>query len=104
LGSETARRLRRENPPGWIDTLAKQHDVTLAMIYDSWFEDVVPATWRKVATLSSAKERVSAAQMSVGFYATAPEACAAITARLNAFKPTLPTGVSLAINEDACAL
>ena len=51
LGSEEARRLIRADDPDMLRKLTAKHDVHLAMIYEEFFYNVIPADWRKVAEL-----------------------------------------------------
>ena len=62
LGSEQARLARAKDPYGgpWMDDLARQHDIGLAMIYDSWF-DRLPEGWSPVARLKFDAPRITAA-------------------------------------------
>jgi hypothetical protein len=94
LGSETARRLRKERKldvPA-MDSLIRNADVDFAMIYRSLFEEAIPDSWCLLATLEG--ERVSAAQARVYFYATRPSVVPAMNAALDRFEPTLPSRVT----------
>ena len=96
LGSEQARRARMQADESgeWMEDVARDHDVGLAMIYPQWF-DHVPSSWQPVARLSFGAPRVTASEAAVTFYATRPEAEPAIAAALAAFDRTLPSGTSL---------
>lgn len=102
LGSETARKLRRSNERGWIGPLVEQQDVQLAILFDTWFPGQIPPGWRKVGTLALGRLHVSSGQKYVTFYATTDTACTGIADRLAEFRPTLPRGVSLTIDAQAC--
>ena len=95
LGSERARRARMARAPGWMAGIVAERDVALAMIYEDWFEGRIPAAWRKLATLRLAGPRISAARDAVAFFATREDAVAPLTACLDRFKDTLPSGAIL---------
>lgn len=104
LGNETARKLRLGNERNWIGPLVQKQDVKLAILFDTWFPGEIPPSWRKVGTLSLGRLHVASGQKYVSFYATTDAACARIIDRLAAFRPTLPAGVALAIDDQACAV
>jgi len=95
LGSEKVRKLRAA---GRFDTnamaaIVAQANIDYAMIYEPWFDGIVPKSWLRVAVLES--EPVSAAYGRVSFYATRPSVCAELSGALDRFAPTLPAGVHL---------
>lgn len=95
LGSQEARHVRWEAAPGWLDALARGHDVDLAMFYPRWFSGQVPSGWTAVARLVLLERRVSAGGHAVTLYATRPEAVPRIREALVRFAPTLPQGARL---------
>lgn len=103
LGNETARKLRRAGERDWIGPLVEKQGVKLAIVFDTWFPGQIPAGWRKVATMALGRLHVSSGQKYVTFYATADDACGTIAERLAEFRPTLPPGVGLTIDPQACA-
>jgi hypothetical protein len=70
LGSEGVRRakLAGQYDTAEIARLADEHDVGLVMIYDQWFPQGIPSSWKKVAILHT--QPVTAAWGDVSFYAT----------------------------------
>jgi hypothetical protein len=83
--------------PGWMDTMAKEQNVELAMIYREWFPKL-PDGWREVAVLRlSGKPIISGPE--VVFHATKPEAIPAIQQSLRAFQDKLPRPGMLEIRD-----
>jgi len=102
LGSETVRSLRAAGrlDAEAIRTLAANDEITYAMVYDRWFPQRVPATWRRMATLHTSV--VSTAFGEVTFYAIADAERAAMCDSLTRFRRTLPAGARLTIEREAC--
>jgi hypothetical protein len=95
LASPHALQLRRTGRSGaWMDSLAQQHNVRLAMIYDAYFP-FLPDTWTCVGKLLLGRRKFTADQPVVSFYATRPQDVAALQRRLSHFRSTLPPGVRL---------
>jgi hypothetical protein len=94
LGSEEARRHRKDPGSGWMAELAARKGVPAAAIYDTWFV-TRPAGWTAVATLKLEGRLISADTDTVTFYATRADQVAVLKARLEAFAPTLPSGASM---------
>jgi hypothetical protein len=95
LGSEKIRKLRalgRFNTEIMAKATADAN-VDYAMIYDSWFEDIIPKTWCLMAVLEP--ERVTVGSGRVSFYAVRPSVYADMNDALTRFAPTLPERVSL---------
>lgn len=97
LGSEPVRKakLAGHYGPAEMAALAAQHAVDMAMIYDRWFPQGVPASWTKVAVLHTPFVTVAAGD--VAFYRTPDADPAEVTRALEAFAPTLPPNVALDI-------
>ena len=55
-----ARSTNESHAVDWMDSLARVHNVKVAMVYDSWFP-TLPDRWEKIAEL-----RLSGRQISVG--------------------------------------
>jgi hypothetical protein len=94
ISDETARRARVGRQPGWMEALVRARGIGLAVIYEPWFPDQIPADWQRVATLS----RSSPSQTgypTVSFFATSPAAVGRIITSLREFQPTLPSGTIL---------
>ena len=95
LGSLEAREAALAAEPDWADKLASRHGVALAMLYDNAIPRTPPAAWRPVARLVLRNRVVTAVGPSITFYATRPEAVAAVQDALGRFAPSLPAGVRL---------
>jgi len=79
--------------PDWMERLAAEHEVPVAMIYTQWFPEV-PDSWTLVGRLRFSRPCLAPSYPDVAFFATAhgdPEALARDLAR---FEPTLPEGVA----------
>lgn len=101
LGSYDVVRAHLADPTDrWIAPLVRAHETDLAMIYPDWFS-YVPPEWARVGTLHISTANVTLGGDAVDFYATRPEAVAAITAALRRFRPTLPPGVALDLAADS---
>jgi hypothetical protein len=75
--------------------------VHLVIIYDEWFEDQIPASWIKVASMDLSRERVSSAQEEVQFYATDAATASQLQPQFQSFSKSLPPGVKLTIYSSA---
>ena len=98
----TARHLRQSGQKNWIGPLVAAHDANLAIIFDDWFKDEIPAAWRRLGMLHLSRLRISASRPVVSFYAVKPSECAKNLERLTAFQRTLPPRIKLDIAPDAC--
>ena len=97
LGSRRAlAHRRRRDGSQWMNDLAREHDVHLAMIYGPWFE-TLPENWTPIADLRFRRKVVSAARSLVTFYALDEEARTRALPMLEEFAATLPQGTSLEI-------
>jgi hypothetical protein len=94
LGSEKARLLSAARAPAdtYQEFVAANH-IHLVMIYDEWFAGRIPASWKKVATLSLSRLPISAARSNVHFYVTDAATEAAVRQELTAFRRNLPASV-----------
>ncbi|MCA1402029.1 hypothetical protein [Bradyrhizobium sp. BRP56] len=90
LGSERVRKAKRAGRygPAEMAALADEYHVGVAMIYDSWFAQGVPASWRKVAILHTIP--VTGARGDVSFYVTPAAEPQLVAGALKAFASTLP--------------
>lgn len=75
--------------------------VHLVIIYDEWFEDQIPASWVKVASMDLSRERVSSAEAEVQFYATDASTAGTLRPELQSFSKRLPPAVRLTIYSPA---
>lgn len=98
LGSEIARKARASAAsPEWMQQLAGQHDVAMAMIYRSWFAQGVPSEWRPVANLSLTGMPFAVGDPVVNFYLLPGTDEAALRQSLMEFSKSLPEGARLDI-------
>jgi hypothetical protein len=99
LGSEEVRKLRKEDQltAKEIDGLVQRRGVPLAMIYDGWFPNAIPADWKAVARLTTSQ--VVSADTTVTFYVTRPAYEREIVPALRRFAADLPKGAKLSIVE-----
>ena len=97
LGSEKVRkaRLAGQYGPDQMAALADEYQVGVVMIYDSWFPEGIPSSWKKVAILHT--DRVTAAVGDVSIYRTAAADGGQIDEALRAFRDVLPPRVRLEI-------
>ena len=99
LASNEALKLRfKSNNLDWMDKLAVSKNVELAMIYDSWFNEV-PENWIKVGSLFLGRTRIGAASEKVSFYALNKNSYTDITKKLIEFQKILPHGVVFKFEE-----
>jgi hypothetical protein len=66
--------------------------IEVAIIYDCWFKDVIPATWRLVGQWTI-KDRLVCTDETVSFYAPDPEAASRLIAHLRQFAPKAPKSI-----------
>ena len=92
VGSERARELRvGAKTPEWMDGLARDHGVGLAMMYPN-LDPQVPVSWQPVAELRLIDRAHTVAGPIVTFFAVTPHDRTRILAALRLFGPTLPKG------------
>ena len=82
----------------WINTISKEHNVKLAMIYDSWFHPV-PSSWHKIAELYLGKIKITPSDTVVSFYILNDNIKDKVISQLEKFKLTLPKDVRLKIHD-----
>lgn len=95
LGSFEARQGALSADPDWAGKLVGRHGVALAMLYDNAIPRTVPGDWQPLARLTLRNRVVTAVGPSITFYATKPDAVAAVRDALLRFRPNLPNGVVL---------
>jgi hypothetical protein len=90
LGSERVRKAKLAGQYGPMEmaALAEEYHVGLAMIYDSWFPQGVPASWKKVAVLHTTP--VTGAGGDVSFYRTPAAEAEEVAKALKSFRSILP--------------
>ncbi|MGD0546450.1 MAG: hypothetical protein ABR991_01320 [Terracidiphilus sp.] len=98
LASEKARILRaRAASAEEYRAFVAGSGVRLAIIYDEWFPGQIPASWIKVASMDLSRERVSASEAEVQFYATDTLTASQLQPELESFRKGLPPGVKLTV-------
>ena len=102
LANYQALEMRKNNEPNFLNTLAKQHDVDLAMIYAEWFSPELLKNWTLVGELHFPDNlrRMTSAERQVQFYATNPTAIQEIREKLDVFAQTLPAGAKITFPGD----
>ena len=103
LASASALRHRRAaEGAGWMDDLAREHGVRLAMIYSKWFPEL-PKRWVPLADLTFHKKPITAAGPTVTFYALDDSARVRALPLLDHFGASLPASVTLELREPRAA-
>jgi hypothetical protein len=94
--SIAGKRVSRTLTSGDIESAARTAGASVAVLYARWFEGPIalPASWRCVATWTSA-EKATVADDTVTWCATSEAAAAALSAELESFAPSLPPGVTM---------
>ena len=102
LASEEARILKSNDADAdAYRAFVERSGVHLVIIYDEWFEDQIPATWVKVASMDLSRERVASAEKEVQFYANDASTASKVLVELQTFRSSLPPGVKLTIYSPA---
>jgi len=97
LGSEETRKSRANHNPHWLESMVKKYKVPVAIIYEDWFEKMIPPDWTKVARMSLGKGNVVCANPVVSFFVTEKPLVKGVVEKLVLFKAKLPKGVKLEI-------
>lgn len=92
LASAAALEARLTGPRGWAAPLAAEHDIVLAMIYDTWIAGAPGPEWERLGVLGIDAPAGGLGGLEVAFYAIDPADAPRITALLRDFTPTLPPG------------
>jgi hypothetical protein len=80
--------------PLWMDKLAKEHKVELAILHASLYPDI-PTTWRVVGRLHLNVALITPPENVLTFYAITPAPVLELKRLLTQFSSTLPVGASL---------
>jgi len=75
-----------------VRDIADDKDVRIAIVYDSWFGNRIPASWRRAATWTI-QNNVVLGSNTVTFYAVKPEELGPLRVHLNEFSRELPSTV-----------
>lgn len=79
----------------FIDALTAERGASIALIYDGWFEGIIPGMWTKVAEWTVPVNHVLG-EDTVSFYAVDPAEAEALARNLAAFDSFLPASVRVA--------
>lgn len=90
-------RLSEENGQ-WMDILASENNVKLAMIYEKWYDNI-PTNWIKIGDLVLLSDCITPADSRVSFYITDPDLKFDVELALDDFLPTLPDTASFTFTE-----
>jgi hypothetical protein len=103
LASEEARQERMvTHRANWMDRLAREHGIGVAMIYREWFTGEIPATWHRIAVLHPTHAPITAWRRDVDFYTTAADAAPVAEAALCAFAGGLRGEAELEFDRKTC--
>jgi hypothetical protein len=88
LANPEALRAHREEPDGaWMERMAAAHGVEAALIYDDWFDDLIPLDWVKLAELRLLGACMTPASDRVSVYVRTSDARARMEAVLDHLVP-----------------
>jgi len=88
-----AKQLKLEKSLSREDVVRLTQGVKVAIVYDEWFKENLPATWLRVGRWKI-DDNKSCAFPTVAIYATDPASYPAVIEALRAYAPKLPRGVS----------
>jgi hypothetical protein len=98
LASESARRARADGlTVAEMEALIGDRDISVVMIYETWFTECIPEAWTRVARLHLSRRPESPSFSHVEFFVTRPERVAGVRRLLADFAATLPPGPRLEI-------
>lgn len=100
LGSEEARRASStgQRDAAFLSEITTDKGVVFAMLYDYWFEGVIPESWCRIAAMTTREEGPS---RTVSFYIIDKNREPGMRRALQNFEDLLPGGVTLEVNECA---
>jgi hypothetical protein len=80
--------------PGFLDSISRDKNASLAIIYDSWIGNSIPGTWQKIATWQIQNNVVCGDDI-VSFYAVDLQEAGELRANLEKFQNQLPATVEV---------
>jgi hypothetical protein len=97
LGSIDVARSRKGGywTPDFLDSLVRKRGVSVAVVYDEWFDPALLRRWHKVASWTI-RDNVILGGDTVSFYAIDDSDVSVLTGQLKAFESELPAGVTAA--------
>ena len=90
VGNEDCRLARMGNDPTWPERQVREQGIGVAMIYDRWFRDRIPSSWRPVAYLRLVGPRITPGDSVVTFYATSEDSYQDVLRAVRRLRATLP--------------
>jgi hypothetical protein len=81
--------------PVFLDSLVRKEQVTLAIVYDDWFDKNLLSKWTKVATWQI-QNNVICGGDTVSFYAINSTDSSSLKNKLQEYQPSLPAGIKVA--------
>ena len=87
--------MRLNHAPDWLNQITRERNIGLALIYDDWFEGLIPHHWRRVGVLEISRTNMVLPSPRISIYATSSAEVEDIESALMAFEPTLPAGTNL---------
>jgi len=96
LASLDVAKRRRANrfTAGWVDSLGRQQQIKLAIVYDTWQDSALLHRWNKIASWQN-HHNVVLGSDSVSFYTLDAADTTALRKNLEAFQPSLPADVTV---------
>jgi hypothetical protein len=96
LASLDVAKRRRANrfTAGWADSLGRQQQIKLAIVYDTWQDSALLHRWNKIASWQN-HHNVVLGSDSVSFYTLDAADTTALRKNLEAFQPSLPADVTV---------
>lgn len=87
-----AKKMHLDTPMSREDFKRLSREAKIAIVYDEWFEGLIPADWLRVSRWMVESNKVCASAW-VSIYATSPELVPRAIEAVRAFVPKLPDGV-----------
>lgn len=85
-----------------VQTLAEKRRVSIAVCYESWFPDKIPANWRRVGTMTM-DPTIICGSNAVSFFAVDPAETERLAAHLRDFSAHVPEGVVIEVSTPTAA-
>lgn len=98
LGSYEPRLANRQNQwgPRFLDNWATARNASIAILYESWYRDVIPPTWIKIGEWK-VDRKLTVADSTVAFFAIGPGQADRLHNNLVDFEPRMPAGTTLTL-------
>lgn len=89
-----AGKLHGQYSPQFLQQFTSNEHVKIAVVYDTWFDSTLLQQWKKVASWKIANNVICGGD-EVFFYAVDPAEATSLYNKLTAYKPLLPSGVTV---------